>query len=89
MTVCMMLKEAFQRFSKYPPDDAECEVVSKCVLSPDQVCMWFEHLHTISQNHKRGAGCAAATRRRKKQDEQGERVPITCGVCLGSIPRIL
>ena len=63
-----LLKQAFQALHKYPPSHDECVALSKKVLlSPDQVRIWLEHLHTIEQNRKRGAKCAAATRKKRKQ----------------------
>ena len=73
------IKEAFEKLTVYPPPDHElvCNEVEKHVLlSPDQIRMWFEHLHTVKENRKRGAARAAATRRISKRKKKG-RVPTT------------
>ena len=78
-----LLKEAFQALPEYPPSDEECVALSrKVLLSPDQVRMWLEHLHTIAKNRKRGAKHAAATRKKKKQGGGEKEDAYFCGICL-------
>ena len=77
-----LLKQAFLALRKYPPSHDECVALSKKVLlSPDQVRMWLEHLHTIDQNRKRGAKRAAATRRKRKQGCGESEDTYSCGIC--------
>ena len=52
------IKEAFEKLTVHPPPDHElvCNGVAKRVLlSPDQIRMWFKHLHTVKENRKMGA----------------------------------
>ena len=73
------IKEAFEKLTVYPAPDHELvcnEVAKRVLLSPDQIRMWFKHLHTVKENRKRGAARSAATRRKNKQEKEG-RVPTT------------
>ena len=59
-----------EKLTVYPPPDHElvCNEVAKHVLlSSDQTWMWFEHLHTVRENWKRGVARAAATKRISKR----------------------
>ena len=81
-----ILKEAFQGITTYPPSREYIEGVPKQVLlSAEDVCMWFEHLHTIQENCKRGAVRAAETRKQKRSLKTSRSSSITneyyCGVC--------
>ena len=76
------IKERFDKLVEYPPSAAECEDVARSVLlSPDEVSIWFDHLHTVSENRKRGAARAAVTRQRKRQTKkQAKEAVCCCGV---------
>ena len=78
------IKEAFEKLTVYPPPDHElvCNEVAKHVLlSPDEIRMWFEHLHTVKENRKRGAARAAATRRKNKQEKEERESSYYCAAC--------
>ncbi|XP_065903776.1 uncharacterized protein [Dysidea avara] len=64
------MKEAFQGLNGEPSPSFIAELAKKCLLPPDEVSFWFEHLQQIQKNRKRGAAKAAATRRLKKQTLQ-------------------
>ena len=66
----LYIKEKFEKLVKYPASEEECESVARQgLLSPEQVMFWFDHLHTVSENRKRGAAQAAITRQRNKQEK--------------------
>mgnify|MGYP002803628123 CR=1 FL=1 len=61
------------------PDDRIIKDISKNTLLPvEEVLLWLNHLHKISQNRQAGAKKAAETKKRKKdsrievQDDEGE-----------------
>ena len=63
----VIMKEAFQGLNGEPSPSFIAELAKKCLLPPDEVSFWIEHLQQIQKNRKRGAVKAAATRRLKKQ----------------------
>ena len=68
------LKEKFDGLGHYPPSESECDDIAKAVLLlPEQVSLWFEHLHTVQENRKRGAAHAAATKRKNRQEKGQEK----------------
>ena len=55
-----------EKLLHYPPPDSELENMAKdALLTKKEAKMWCEHLHTISENSKRGAVSAAATRHQR------------------------
>jgi len=65
----------------FPPPESVCTKIAKeTLLSVNDVKMWFEHLHTMRENRRRGAAKAAETRRRKKADCQSGKT-YYCVVC--------
>ena len=71
---CTYLKEKFDGLGHHPPSESECDDIAKAVLLlPEQVSLWFEHLHTVQENRKRGAARAAATRRKNRQEKGQEK----------------
>ena len=69
----VILKGAFQCLQHYPATEAEIEETAKqALLTRQETEMWFEHLHTIRENRKRGSSHAAATRRQRKEQKEKE-----------------
>ena len=69
----VILKGAFQSLQHYPATEAEIEEIAKqALLTRQETEMWFEHLHTIRENRKRGSSRAAATRRQRKEQKEKE-----------------
>ena len=69
----IILKEAFQNLRHYTASEAEIEEIAKqALLTRQETKMWFEHLHTIRENRKRGSLRTAATRRQKKVQKEKE-----------------
>ena len=63
-----VLKEKFDQLTLYPPPESLCyEIAKETLLSVSDVTIWFEHLHTIKENRRRGAVKAAETRRKNKE----------------------
>ena len=51
----VILKGVFQSLQHYPATEAEIEEIDKqALLTRQETEMWFEHLHTIRENRKRG-----------------------------------
>lgn len=78
-----IIKGFFQDLLHYPPSEGECQNAAKStLLSTEEVKVWFEHLHTIGENRKRGAARAAATRKRKRQEKQQQEERAFCAACM-------
>ena len=84
----IILKESFDTIETYPPEDSLYQqLAEKTLLKIEEVKIWFEHLHTIKQNRKKGAAKAAETRRMKARasKEIGNKAKRNneyyCGVC--------
>ena len=84
-----ILKAHFDALNTYPPCDLEFSSLSKKVMLPiDEVKIWFDHLHTIRENRRKGASKAALTRRKNKPKAATIDPPVEvkesdyqCGVC--------
>ena len=62
-----MLKELFNKLQGRPiTDQFVHDAAKEVLLTPEEVCIWLEHLSTVLQNRRRGAAKAAATRRAKR-----------------------
>lgn len=62
----VILKEAFDSCTTYPPSDSVYNELSEKVMLPvEEVKFWFNHLKTIQNNRISGAQKAAETRRKK------------------------
>ena len=65
-----VIREAFESKKDFPSESDIQKIAKAVLLSPDEVNMWCEHLHTVRENRKRGALKAAETRRRKRVAKQ-------------------
>ena len=52
----------YQEWKFVPTDEVIQETARNVLLTPEEVKFWFEHLHQIYENRKRGARKAAETR---------------------------
>ena len=84
----VILKEAFDSCTTYPPCDSVYNELSEKVMLPvEEVKFWFNHLKNIQNNGISGAQKAAETRRKKKT--LPSTLPISsvssneyqCGIC--------
>ena len=65
-----IIKQEFSKLNTYPPSETFIQQLArKVMLSPDNIKLWLDHLHTVLLNCKRGAAKAAVTRRAKKTCE--------------------
>jgi len=63
-----VLKEKFDHLTSYLASESFCsEIAKETLFSVSEVTTWFEHLHTLKENHRRGAAKAAETRRKKER----------------------
>lgn len=63
-----LIKEAFTKLKGQAPTSEFFDNLAKqCLLLPEEVKMWVEHLVQVNRNRQRGAQKAAQTRLRKKQ----------------------
>lgn len=84
MPPSQVILESFKRNNGIP-SEVVVEQLSRQVLLPvDEVLMWLNHLKTVQDNRAKGAKKAAATRKRKKANEDTERntedICHTCGL---------
>ena len=61
-----VLKEFFSKLQGIPSDEFVQDAAKTVMLPPEEVRIWLDHLHTVQENHRRGATKAAATRQAKK-----------------------
>ena len=58
-----VLKKEFSKLKKYPPpQEYIADIAKKVLLTPEVTHLWWDHLHTVLVNRKRGAKKAATTR---------------------------
>ena len=77
-----VLKEAYDTLKS--EESLYQQLAQRTLLKIDEVKIWFEHLHTIKQNRKKGAAKAAETRRLRAQaskDKGKTTSEYYCGVC--------
>ena len=60
----------YQESKSVPSEEIIHQTARKVLLTPEEVKFWFEHLHQIHQNRKRGAKKAAETRKRKAKEKE-------------------
>ena len=81
-----ILKEEFDTVKSYPDELLYQQLAEKILLKIDEVKIWFNHLHTIKQNRRKGAAKAAETRRMRAQASKNKGKKATqsseysCGV---------
>ena len=81
----VILKDYFDAMDA--PSESDLNELSKQVMLPvDEIRIWFDHLHTIRDNHRKGASKAAETRRKNNQKSTISHPVIKesnyqCGVC--------
>jgi hypothetical protein len=56
----------YNKVGKIPDGNRVQDIAKRTLLAPEEVSMWFNHLHTIAENRKKGAAKAAETRRARK-----------------------
>lgn len=67
----------YQESKSVPSEEIIHQTARKVLLTTEEVKFWFEHLHQIHQNRKRGAKKAAETRKRKaKEKEQTQNIQV-------------
>ena len=63
-----MLKKEFSKLKEYPPSQEYiADIAKKVLLTPEVTRLWWDHLHTVLLNRKRGAKKAAATRAKARK----------------------
>ena len=67
---CDVILTVYQESKSVPSEEILHRTVRKVLLTPEEVKFWFEHLHQIHQNRKRGAKKAAETRKRKAKEKE-------------------
>ena len=75
------IKEAFEKLTVYPPPDHELvcnEVAKRVLLSPDQIRMWFKHLHAVKENQE---GCCSCSCYKNKQEKEERESSYYCAAC--------
>ena len=83
-----IILSVYKKYENIPPDDVVCATSEDVLLPVGETRMWFEHLHQVSLNRKKGAKKAASTRSKRKAkakdkhpvpDDANEDVCASCG----------
>ena len=79
-----VLKNEFSKLTEYPPpQDCVDAIAKKVLLTPETTHQWWNHLHTVVLNRKRGAKKAAETRTKsRKQATTRSSDVYHCGTCM-------